>query len=203
MIGLDVETTALSPDDGKLRLVQIAHGESVQVFDLYEQDAEPVRDAIREAGELVAHNAVFERKWIRHALGIDIGVIHDTMIMSQVLYTGTKAAMRRNCSHSLASCVNRELKIEMDKEEQTSDWDALVLTPEQKRYAAFDAAVLPKLAAKLLRRIDQAGPRATYDLEWRVSHAVAAMQDHGVAIHTDRLRHLAGLGYLPITPIGI
>jgi DNA polymerase I len=116
MIGLDVETTALSPDEGNLRLVQIAHGGKVQVFDLYEDDAETVRDAIRESHGLVAHNAVFERKWLKAALGIDIGVIHDTMIMSQVLlmsqvlYTGTKAAMRRNFSHSLASVVQRELK---------------------------------------------------------------------------------------------
>jgi ribonuclease D len=74
------------------------------------------------------------------------------MIMPQVLYTGTRATLGRNFSHSLKSVVQRELKVDMDKEEQTSDWDALVLTPEQKRYAAFDAAVLPKLAAKLLRR---------------------------------------------------
>ena len=110
MIGLDVETTALSPYEGNLRLVQIAHGGKVQVFDLYEDDAETVRDAIRESHGLVAHNAVFECKWLSAALGIDIGVIHDTMIMSQVLYTGTKAAMRRNFSHSLASVVQRELK---------------------------------------------------------------------------------------------
>ena len=63
-----------------------------------------------------------------------------------------KAALRSNFSHSLRSVVQRELKIDMDKTEQKGEWDNLVLTPEQKRYAAFDAAVLPKLAAKLLRR---------------------------------------------------
>jgi ribonuclease D len=183
MRGIDVETTSLSPDDGRLRLVQIARGSNVQLFDMFEEDPEVVRDAIGGTDDLVAHNAVFERKWLQHALGIDIGIIHDTMIMSQVLYTGTRAAMKRTFSHSLESCVNRELKIEMDKEEQQSDWNALVLTPAQKRYAAYDAAILPQLARKLLRRIDQADLRATYELELRVSHAVADMQDHGVAIH--------------------
>src|SRR5215213_11410008 len=187
MHGLDVETTALDPAEGDLRLVQVSDGRQARVLDLYEGKHEEARQAIQQADELVAHNAVFERKWLLDKLGVDIGVIHDTMIMSQVLYTGTKAAMRRTFSHSLASCVNRELRIEMDKGEQTSDWGALVLTKEQKRYAAYDAAILPKLARKLLHRIDQAGPRATYDLELRVSHAVAAMQDHGVTIHTDKL----------------
>jgi len=191
MIGIDVETTSLDPSEGDLRLVQITSGKNdVQVFDMYEREGHIVWKhlaEIVETGELVAHNAVFERKWLKAKLGLDIGVIHDTMIMSQVLYTGTKAALNRSFSHSLASVVQRELKIEMDKEEQTSDWGALTLTPAQKRYAAFDAAVLPRLARKLLSRIDYAGLRETYELELRVSHAVDAMQTYGVAVHTDRL----------------
>jgi ribonuclease D len=187
MIGLDVETTALSPEEGELRLVQLSDGRGAKVFDMYTDEAWDARAALITADELVAHNAVFERKWLRAKLGVDIGVIHDTMIMSQVLYTGTKAALNRSFSHSLASVVQRELKIEMDKEEQTSDWGTLTLTPAQKRYAAFDAAVLPKLACKLLSRIDYAGLRETYELELRVAHAVDAMQTYGVAVHTDRL----------------
>jgi ribonuclease D len=187
MRGIDIETTALSPEEGRLRLVQLSTTKGAKVFDMYTDDEEEVKAVIRGSGELVAHNAVFERKWLQAKLGIDIGVIHDTMIMSQVLYTGTKAAIRSNVSHSLKSVVQRELKLEMSKEEQQSDWDALVLTPEQKRYAAFDAAVLPRLARKLLSRIDYAGLRETYELELRVSHAVDAMQTYGVAVHTDRL----------------
>jgi ribonuclease D len=187
MQGIDVETTSLDPAEGDLRLVQLTRGNNVTVYDLYDEDPDVVRRAIEQASDLVAHNAVFERKWLKAKLGLDIGMIHDTMIMSQVLYTGTKAAMRSNFSHSLASCVQRELKLEMSKEEQTSDWSALVLTPEQKCYAAFDAAVLPKLARKLLSRIDYAGLRETYELELRVSHVVDAMQTYGVAVHADRL----------------
>ena len=190
MHGLDVETTALSPHEGRLRLVQLSDGKRAQVFDLYEHDEEEVRAAILEHDDLVAHNATFERKWLKAKLGLDIGKIHDTMIMSQVLYTGTNASRRRDFSHSLASVAGRELKVEMSKDEEKSDWDAIAFTPEQLRYAAFDAAVLPKLAGTLLRRIDRAGLRKVYELELRVSHAVAAMEERDVAVHRDRLEAL-------------
>ena len=65
MHGLDVETTALSPHEGRLRLVQLSDGKRVQVFDLYEHDEEEVRAAILEQDDLVAHNATFERKWLK------------------------------------------------------------------------------------------------------------------------------------------
>ena len=38
-----------------------------------------------------------------------------------------------------------------------------------------------------MRKIDRAGLRKTYELERRVSHAVAAMERYGVAVHRDRL----------------
>src|SRR3954467_13012654 len=108
------------------------------------------------------------------------------MVMSQVLYTGTRAAMSKNFSHSLASVVKRELKRELSKEEQTSDWGATGLTREQTAYAALDAAVLPELADTLLKRIDRAGLRKVYELELRVSHAIDAMERRGVAMHREK-----------------
>jgi len=189
MIGIDVETTALRPEDGKLRLVQISDGKRAKVYDAFRQDAEEIRRAVaaREAGSLVAHNAVFERTWLNAALAVDRPDLHDTMIMSQVYYTGTRAAARNNFSHSLQNVVKRELKRELSKDEQTSDWGAEELTSEQIEYAARDAAVLPELADTLMRKIKRAGLTKVYELERRVSYAVDAMQRYGVAIHTDWL----------------
>jgi DNA polymerase I-like protein with 3'-5' exonuclease and polymerase domains len=83
--------------------------------------------------------------------------------------------------------VKRELKRELAKDEQVSDWGAAALTREQLEYAARDAAVLPELAATLMRKIKRADLKKVYELERRVSYAVDAMQRYGVAIHTDRL----------------
>jgi DNA polymerase I len=190
MIGIDVETTALSPDEGKLRLVQLSNGKKARVYDAFRQDPDMIRRDIQEQEELVAHNAPFERTWLRAALGVDRPDLHDTMVMSQVLYTGTRASLNKSFSHSLASVVKRELKRELNKEEQTSDWSATGLTREQIQYAAIDAAVLPELAEVLLKRIDRAGLRKVYELERRVSHAIDAMERRGVAMHRDRLEEM-------------
>jgi hypothetical protein len=57
MYGIDVETTALDPADGKLRLLQLSDGEEVLVYDAFKQ---PIELLTREAADwtpLVAHNA--------------------------------------------------------------------------------------------------------------------------------------------------
>jgi ribonuclease D len=136
MLGLDIETTALDPREGRVRLVQISDGETADVYDAFKQDADLIRRAIEARDEMAAHNAVFEQAWLREHFGV-APRLDDTMIMSQVLYTGTRATKGRGFSHSLAAVVQRELKVEMSKEEQTSDWDALVLTTKQKEAIDF------------------------------------------------------------------
>jgi ribonuclease D len=156
MHGIDVETTALVPAEGDLRLVQLSNGRKVKVYDAFRQDRDLIRRAVEKHDDLVAHNAPFERKWLKAALDLDRPDLHDTMIMSQVYYTGTRAALGKNFSHSLKSVVKRELKQELSKDEQTSDWGAMALTREQLEYAAEDARILPKLAQTLVRKIDRA-----------------------------------------------
>jgi DNA polymerase I len=186
MRGLDVETTSLNPDEGDLRLVQIGDESRVRVMDAFFMSPSTLKEAIDEEDDLVAHNATFEAAWLRAKLGA-APTLDDTMIMSQVYHTGTKAAKRSNFGHSLAAVVKRELKRELSKDEQQSDWGSAALTREQLEYAALDAAVLPPLADRLLTKIDKVGLRKVYELELRVSHAIDAMQRRGVAIHTDRL----------------
>ena len=187
MIGIDVETTALDPADGQLRLVQISDGVETDVHDAFLDPAGEIRAAVEEHDALVAHNAVFEREWLRAALEVDRPDLHDTMIMSRVYYTGTRAALNSNFSHSLAAVVKRELKRELATDEQTSEWDATALTRGQIEYAAEDARVLPELTETLMRKIKRAGLLKVYELERRVSHAVAVMERHGVAVHVDEL----------------
>src|SRR5829696_7862468 len=139
MKGLDVETTSLNPDEGDLRLVQIGDENRVRVMDAFFMPADTIKEAIDEEDDLVAHNATFEAAWLRAKLGA-APKLDDTMIMSQVYHTGTKASKRSSFGHSLAAVVGRELKRELAKDEQVSDWGAAALTREQLEYAARDAA---------------------------------------------------------------
>jgi DNA polymerase I len=194
MQGLDIETAnpetgkgELDPDKGIVRLVQIRDGAKGRVYDGHDPE---LPAALRELDEAVAHNATFERRWIERHYGIDLEALHDTMVMSQVLYTGTNAARAKQFSHSLQAVVKRELKRELDKSEQDGDWGDEDLTPEQIHYAARDAHVLPDLAKTLLAKIERAGLRDVYEQERRVSYAVDAMQRNGFAINEARLAPL-------------
>jgi len=55
---LDVETTSLDPGAGDLRLVQVARGSNVRVFDMYEDEADDAIAMLLDHAEpFVAHNA--------------------------------------------------------------------------------------------------------------------------------------------------
>src|SRR5215213_7891697 len=113
MHGIDVETTSLKPEDGKLRLVQISDGKRAKVYNAFRQDAEEIRRAVAAREELVAHNAVFERTWLNAALAVDRPDLHDTMIMSQVLAGGTRSTLNKGSGHSLQAVAKRVLKEEI------------------------------------------------------------------------------------------
>jgi hypothetical protein len=59
MQGLDIETTALNPADGEIRLVQIRDGDYGRVYDVgrSESRADAAEAKLRKLGEAVAHNA--------------------------------------------------------------------------------------------------------------------------------------------------
>jgi len=181
VIGIDIETTALQPTEGKLSLIQVYDPglNNVLVFDVLNGGTPPV------PGRGVAHNAVFEEGWLRK-YGYDVQ-LEDTMIASQVFYTGTNAANNRNLSHKLSAVVARELKRELPKDEQKSDWRVRPLSQEQLEYAARDAMVLPELYDQLMSKIDKAGLRRVYDLEVRVARAVDQMQRNGFAVNVAKL----------------
>jgi ribonuclease D len=213
--GIDIETTSLDPADGEISLMQIYRPEAnrVTIWDVL-LDAGPApenghkpktnpriafngtggkRYIVPPAGTHdpgpstdIAHNATFEERWLREKLGIDCK-LHDTMIASLVLYTGTNAARNGQFSHSLTAVAKHELKRDLPKDEQESDWSFRPLTRSQLEYAARDAAILPPLFDTLMRKIDEAGLREVYDLELRVARAVDQMERNGFALHEGRL----------------
>lgn len=188
MIGFDIETTGLTPDTGRVSLVQAARGGMETVLiDALAVDPSSFLAVLDGAGEaIVAHNANFEELWMRE-FGFDWH-LEDTMIMSRVIHGGLEAA--RKTRHSLADVVRRELGVELAKEEQTSDWSQRPLTREQVEYAAKDAEVLIPLARTLIKKLELFGLRRVYRLENRVRPAIDAMERRGVAMRREKLEEL-------------
>jgi DNA polymerase I-like protein with 3'-5' exonuclease and polymerase domains len=114
------------------------------------------------------------------------------MILSQLLHAGAKVEplKRGQTSHSLASVVERELGLELDKTHQNSDW-AGTLTPEMIEYAAKDVHVLLPLYEVLQAKIGEADLTYVAEIEHRALPAVVWMSSAGVPIDADGWREHA------------
>jgi DNA polymerase I-like protein with 3'-5' exonuclease and polymerase domains len=189
LVGLDTETTGLNPRTDRLRLLTLTTdtcdgGTVVYVVDAFRVDLRPLWETLAER-PIVAHNATFDLGFLA-ILGFTPGIVHDTMILSQ-LVEGTRHARG---FHGLGQVVERELGRPLDKTEQKSDWSG-DLTPEQLAYAAADAAVLPDLYAALITKVKAAGLTRVADIERRCLPAMAWLCQSGAALDVDGWETLA------------
>lgn len=61
-IGLDTETTGLSPRDGRMRLLQLATPDETYVLDLFEVgDISPLKEVLEDGPVKIAHNLKFDQ----------------------------------------------------------------------------------------------------------------------------------------------
>jgi ribonuclease D len=89
---------------------------------------------------------------IRHYLGVDTAPLYCTKIASKLTRTYTDR-------HGLKDLVKELLGIELNKQQQSSDWGAHMLSDPQKQYAAQDVIYLHELKSRLdqmLAREDRA-----------------------------------------------
>ena len=82
MIGIDFETTALTPGEGRVRLIQIADGARTYIADCDHVDSKGLL-LYALTDNLVAHNANFEELWLWHAFQMSPRqLMDDTMVMT-------------------------------------------------------------------------------------------------------------------------
>ncbi len=179
-ICFDCETLQLKPEIGKLRLLQLGSTarKVVVVIDLFATSEADLKklDLFFANGTRfwLAHNAVFDLGWLQAYGWFPKGDIHCSMLASKILNNG-----KPNMKHGLAPVVKRYLDIELDKQEQRSDWSA-ELTDSQIRYAAKDVEMLCELDRRIHRDIVQAGLGDAYALECRALQGMASMTNNGL-----------------------
>ena len=179
-LSFDCETTGLQPEVGGLRLLQFgsAARKLVVVVDLFTASEKELAklDLFFSNGTRfwTAHNACFDLGWCAVYGWHPRGEVRCTMLASTLLNNGMP-----NVKHGLAPVAKRYLGIDVDKEQQRSDWSA-ELTEAQIRYAAKDVEILCELDAPIHQKIAQAGLSAAYSLECRALQGMASMRNNGL-----------------------
>ena len=184
-IGLDTETTSLSPRDGHIRLLQLATPDETFVIDVFEvPDLSPLR-AVLEGGPVkVLQNAKFDHQFLYAGHGIALSPIFDTMLAAQLLDGGEQGA-----SYSLEAISERYLDDRVDKSVRREDWSG-ELSERQIEYAARDAEILLPLRDKLAELLDEEDLRLVSKIEFGAVGALAEMELAGIKLDVKRWKEL-------------
>ncbi|TFG88788.1 MAG: ribonuclease D [Hyphomicrobiales bacterium] len=144
-VAIDTETLGLNPYRDRLCLVQLSKGdgnaELVQ-FDRRYDAPELTRLLTDESVLKIFHFGRFDMAVLKHSLGVMPRPVYCTKIASRLARTFTDR-------HGLKDLCRELLGIEISKQQQSSDWGADQLTPDQLNYAASDVLHLHALREKL------------------------------------------------------
>src|SRR5277367_4294594 len=117
----------LSSGDGNAHLVQLASGK---------YDAPNLKKLLADPKVTkLFHFARADLATLKHYLGVMPKPVYCTKIASVLVRTFTER-------HGLKDLSKDLIAVDMSKEQQTSDWGAPTLTPEQQTYAASDVLYL-------------------------------------------------------------
>lgn len=144
-IAVDTETTGLDIINDRLCLIQIGDGKgNAWLVQIQKNIPCPNLKKVLTNPKIlkIFHFARFDIAKIRSALGIIVQPVYCTKIASKL--TRPKAE-----KHSLKNLCEDLLGIQLDKEQQCSDWTKKELSPEQIHYAANDVMYLHALKDKL------------------------------------------------------
>jgi ribonuclease D len=185
-VAIDTETMGLKPDRDRLCLVQLSAGDGnahlVQIAAGAAAGAVRLKALLADPAVLkLFHFARFDVAMLRRHLGVTTRPVYCTKIASKLARTYTDR-------HGLKDLCRELLKVDLAKEQQSSDWGAETLTPEQLAYAASDVLHLHALKARLdamLAREGRAGlAQACFDfLPTRAELDLAGFADADVFEH--------------------
>jgi ribonuclease D len=157
VVAVDTETMGLNPYRDRLCLVQLSAGDGrahlVQIAPVSlggrGADCPNLKRLLADpAVTKLMHFARFDVAVLQHALGIEVAPVKCTKIAAKLVRTFTDR-------HGLRDLCRELLGVEISKQQQTSDWGAAELTPEQLSYAASDVlhlhALWDRLHALLIR----------------------------------------------------
>jgi len=149
-VAIDTETLGLNPLRDRLCLVQLSSGDgNAHLVQLARGEYEaPNLKALLldEDVTKIFHFARFDITTLYHHLGVMTTPVYCTKIASKLTRTYTQY-------HGLKDLCRELAGVEISKQQQSSDWGADELSPEQLKYAASDVLYLHKLRDVLKMRL--------------------------------------------------
>jgi ribonuclease D len=156
-VAIDTETLGLNPHRDRLCVVQISPGDGTA-------DVIQIAAGQKRAPNLVSllknrkitklfHFGRFDLAVLYQAFGAMPEPVFCTKIASRLTRTYTDR-------HGLKDICNELLGVSLSKVQQSSDWAAETLSPEQLEYAASDVLYLHRLRDALAGRLDRDGRAA-------------------------------------------
>ncbi|MEI8393268.1 MAG: ribonuclease D [Rhodospirillaceae bacterium] len=145
-VAIDTETMGLNPPRDRLCLVQLSAGDgTAHIVQFRDGDyrAPNLRRLLTDpAVTKLFHFARFDIAAVKFWMDLVIEPVYCTKVASRLVRTFTDR-------HGLKDLCKDLLGVELSKQQQTSDWGATDLTPEQLKYAASDVLHLHALRRRL------------------------------------------------------
>ena len=145
-VAIDTETMGLNPNRDRLCLIQLSAGDGtahIVQFQGGDYRAPNLRRLLTDpAVTKILHFARFDIASIYRYMGIVMEPVYCTKVAARLVRTFTD-------KHGLKDLCKEILNVELSKQQQSSDWGAAELTPEQLKYAASDVLHLHALRRQL------------------------------------------------------
>jgi ribonuclease D len=145
-VAVDSETMGLNPHRDRLCVVQLSAGDGdahLVKFDGNSYHAPNLKKLMSdESVTKLFHFARFDIAVLSHYLDVKVSPIYCTKIASKLVRTYTDR-------HGLKDLCRELAGIELDKQQQSSDWGGSTLSEAQQKYAASDVLYLHTLKEKL------------------------------------------------------
>ncbi len=185
VVAIDTETTGLSPVRDRLCLVQLCFGDDiahlVQLSD-GAYDCPNLKAVIADPNcQKLFHFGRFDIMMLEKYLGILCTHVYCTKIASRLARTFTD-------KHGLRDLAKDLIGVDINKQQQSSDWAADDLSDEQLKYAAGDVWYLHRIKEKLDAMLAREGrtemAQACFDfLPMRAHMDLAGYEDTDIFAH--------------------
>ncbi len=155
IVAVDGEMMGLDPYRDRLCLVQLSAGDGdahLVKFDGKDYSAPRLKALLADpAVEKIFHVARTDLAVMKHWLGVTVAPVFCTKVASRLCRTFTER-------HGMKDLIRELLHVDFSKGvQQTSDWGAAELTPEQLAYAADDVLYLHRLRETLIALLEREG----------------------------------------------